>query len=300
MTAIQWDVIDTEAEAGAVTVFSGGACCIRDAAGVLLRNTERDSINNWLTEQDIAFYDPQIHPETHGTEYVYEIHHKLEMAARAAAQVTLYEISPRTFGGVTAMEIAMDEYRTTHPTVIFFSDGNGDKDIIPMHSGNGYPLFAPFGIKDNATAQQAHYREFVKNANRMRQYLIRMAQEMPALTVTFNEIAFKGDRVITPDRMHAVDIFEALVDASAGERVIVTFTGGDKAVNSKGVPVFRVPDKPRPVEQSALLDQYVDEGNALREAISRLVRINVYTRVVYTQRSVVNALTDFLQLRGVV
>ncbi len=296
---VKWNIINELSEAKEVAVFSGGACNIRDHTGQLLRNTERDTINGWLTDKEIKFYDPQIHPDTHGTEYIYEVHHELEIAARRAARVNLYEISPRTFGGVASMEIAVDEFNTEQPTIIFFSDGKQHTDIIPSHSDAGYPLFVPYGLYDSEEAIAAHYREFVKNGNMMRKYLVRMAEDLPALTVTFNEEAFEGDRVITPTRMHAVDIMKAIVDAAGGRRVIVNFTGGTEAFDQKGNPLFISPDKPPKAQMRALLDQYVDEGNALRAALSTLVRINVFTRVVYTQRDAINALIDLMKLKGI-
>ncbi|MBZ0303382.1 MAG: hypothetical protein K8J31_26805 [Anaerolineae bacterium] len=45
----------------------------------------------------------------------------------------------------------------------------------------------------------------------------------------------------------------------------------------------------------ALLDQYVDEGNALRRSIAELVGVTVFTRVVYTQRSAIMALDEVLR-----
>ncbi|MFW5772569.1 MAG: hypothetical protein ACOCZH_04515 [Phototrophicaceae bacterium] len=296
--ATGWKLITDIAHIDQVQVFSGGSCNILDARGHLLRNSERDSINDWLTAQGVAFFDPQIHPDTHGTEYDYAVHHPLEMAARKAARINLFEISPRTFGGVAAMEIAVDKFHIDQPTVIFFSDGNNDQDLIPVHSADGYPVFEPHGILKSDAAMHAHYREFIKNANRMRRYLLVMAQNLPALTVTFGERAFEGDVIITPDRMHAVDIFQALVDAGSGRRVIVTFTGGDSTIDSEGNPIFRAPQKPPPARMRALLDQYVDEGSALRRAICDLIRINVFARIVYTQAAAVDALGDLLRLKG--
>ena len=66
-----WNMIKDMSDVKTVQVFSGGACNIRDDQGRLLRNQERDAINDWLTEQGIKFFDPQIHPDTHGEEYVY-------------------------------------------------------------------------------------------------------------------------------------------------------------------------------------------------------------------------------------
>lgn len=295
----QWATFKDMSEIEKIRVFSGGACNVLDVHGKLLRNVERDHINEWLTEKNVLFYDPQIHPDTHGMEYVFETHHTLEMAARDHALVNLYEVSPRTFGGATALEIALDHYDVTNPTIIFFSDGNQQQDVIPVHTPEGYPEFIPYGIKTSEESRLAHYKEFAKNANRMRKYVMRFAQDLHALTVTFNDHSYEGDISITPARMHAADLFNAVNTAASGKRVIVNFTGGERARDAEGNPVFLAPENPLPVQMRLLLDQYVDEGNALRKAICELVRINVYVRVVYTQRDVINALSDLLTLKNV-
>lgn len=293
-----WSLVRDLKDIAKVRVFSGGACNVLDPAGNLLRNTERDIINDWLTERQIDFYDPQIHPDTHGMEYDFAVHHELEIQARQHATVNLYEVSPRTFGGVSAMEIAVDEYNLTQPTIIFFSDGGAGRDSTPSYDKNGIPIFRPKGIYTDATGMAAHYREYIKTGNRMRQYVLRMALDLPALTVTFNEASFEGDVVITPDRMHAVDIFEAVTEAASGKRVILNFSGGKAALDSKGNPRFLAPENPAPPQLRAALDQYVDEGTALRRSICKLVSINVFVRVVYTQRDAINALDDLLKLKN--
>ncbi len=280
-------------------VFSGGACNILDANGQLLRNTERDPINKWLTDMDVWFFDPQIHPDTHGEEYDYRKHHPLEVAARGAAGINLYEVSPRTFGGITSFEIASDHFREHEPMVIYFSDGSSNHDKIPAHSEKGHPLFVPFGLDHSYDAREAHYREFIKNGNNMRKYLMGFARQMDKLTVTFGTELQNTDIVISPERMHAADLFRAVVLASSGQRVIVTFTGGTGARDEFGNPRFLAPNDPLEIEMDALLDQYVDEGNELRRAIASLVEISVFVRVVYTQRSVLLALEEVFSISDI-
>ncbi len=296
---LRWKLASNLSEMHDIRVFSGGSCNIRDAEGSLLRNKERDDINDWLTEKNIRFYDPQIHPDTHGREYQFEIDHILEMEARKQSLVSLYEISPRTFGAAASLEIAMDEIIEDHAIIIFFSDGKDGIDIIPDHSKEGFPLFVPDGIQKSETAKNAHYNEMVKNANRMRKYLMRFAKDLGTLTVTFSSKGAVADIEVTPYRMHAADIFEAVEKAASGHRVIVNFAGDSDSRDEKGNPVFLAPKNPAPVERDLLLDQYVDEGNALRKAISNLIKINVYMRVVYTQRDVINALEDLMHIKGV-
>ena len=222
------------------------------------------------------------------------------MKARSLAKVNFYEVSPRTFGGITSLEIAADLFRWKEPMVIYYSDGLPDCDFIPAHSEKGHPLFMPDGIDHSETAARAHYREFIKNGNNMRKYLMSFAQELDTLTVSFSEQVYQGDTVITPDRIHAADIFQAVVTAASGRRVFVTFTGGNPARDELGNPIFIAPDNPQEVELAALLDQYRDEANALRRSIAELVHINVFTRVVYTQRSAVIALEEVLCACGII
>lgn len=295
----RWSLVRDIAETEKVLVFSGGACNIRDGEGRLLRNQERDDINDWLTRNGILFFDPQIHPDTHGESYDFEKHQPMEVAARRHAKINLFEMSPLTFGAATALEIAVDEFRHQDPTVIFFSDGNHSQDVIPIHSADGYPLFAPKGIRKNEVAREHHYNEYVKSGDRLRKYLMRFAEDLNALTVTFGEQAFQGDTVITATRLHAADLFRAVVKAASGERTIVNFIGGEAARDEKGYPKFLAPKNPRPAEMQAALDAYVDEGNELRRAIAELVRINVFSRVVYTQRSAIDSLKDMLTVKRI-
>ncbi|MGB1285970.1 MAG: hypothetical protein ACPG7F_05510 [Aggregatilineales bacterium] len=296
---VQWSVTKELSTVDMVRVFSGGACNIRDAKGQLLRNKERDTINDWLTSLNVTFFDPQIHPDTHGCEYNYAIHSKVERLARKIAQINLYEVSPRTFGGITSMEVAVDHFRWEEPMVIYFSDGDESKDSLPEHSKTGYPLFLPDGLDESEESQLAHYREFLKNGNRMRKYVMQFALELDTLTVSFGDNYHRGDLLIYPDRMQAVDLFEAVVNAASGERVFINFMGDSSTRDEKGSPMFIIPENPPEMERRALLDQYMDEGNRLRHAIAELVHINVYTRVVYTQKAAIQALYELLDIRGI-
>jgi hypothetical protein len=296
----RWNLATNLSEIKGTKIFSGGASNILDSQGNLLRNTERDEINDWLTSKNVRLYDPQIHPDTHGREYNFDVDHVLEIAARKQSIVSLYEVSPRTFGGVTSLEIAMDEFIANHAMIIFFSDGKEQIDVIPDHSPQGHPLFVPYGIHGDIKAQNAHYKEMVKNANRMRKYLMRFAKDLSTLTITFNSQSRVTDIEITPFRMHAAHIYKAVVTAAQGKPVIVNFVGDEDSRDKQGNPLYLAPENPPPVQQSLLLDQYLDEGNALRRAISNLVKINVHVRVVYTQRDVINALQDLMRIKNFV
>lgn len=291
-----WTITQELEKAYLTQVFSGGACNILDEEGNLLRNSERDAINDWLSEQNILFFDPQVHPETHGVEYEFEKHAALEIAARAAAKLNLYEISPRTFGGITSLEIAADHFQWHEPMVIYYSDGSDGVDRVPDYSKYGHPLFVPYGIHSSEKADLAHYQEMQKNANNMRKYLLHFATQMKTLTVTFADTHYPGEIVITPDRMHAAEIFEAVVKAASGKRVYVHFPPKRTARDSAGNPLFVCPERPPKRELYALLDQYIDEGNDLRKRIAELVCVNVFVRIVYTQSSAKLALDELLTI----
>lgn len=298
MGSRRWNTTQEMSTIGMTQVFSGGACNILDEQGQLLRNQERDAINDWLTEKEIILYDPQIHPETHGVEYNYPQHYHLEMAARKAAKIDLYEISPRTFGGISSLEIAADHFIEREPMVIYFSDGDPSQDKIPAHSPKGYPLFMPDSLFQTEQTMKAHYKEFRKNANNMRRHMVSLAREMNLLTVIFGDHTAGGDIVVSPERMHAADLFRAVVRACAGQRTIVNFIGGDKIRDEYGYPQMLVPEDPHELILKSLLDQYVDEGNALRRAIAELIEISVFVRVVYTQKSSILALEELLKIKG--
>lgn len=296
----RWTTVNEMYRVHLTQVFAGGACNIMDEQGILQRNAERDRINDWLTEQKIVFFDPQIHLDTHGEDYDYGKHHPLELAARQAAKVNLYEISPFTFGGITSLEIAIDHLRRREPTVIYYSDGDANQDVFPPHTPReGYPLFTPKGIRSSAANAQAHYREFRKAGNLMRRYILNLAGELETLTVTFGGQARKGELHITPTRIHAVDLFTAAIRAAGGKRVVVNFPADKGTMDDKGFPLFVLPDHPAETQLYALLDQYVDQGCALRRAIAELVEIGVYLRVVYTQQSAILALEEMLRAVGI-
>jgi hypothetical protein len=296
----RWSVTSEMKRVHLTQVFSGGACNIMNENAQLVRNTERDRINDWITEQNIVFFDPQIHPDTHSTDYDYALHHPMEIGARTAAKVNLYEISPYTFCGITSLEIAVDHLRRREPTVIYYSDGQPDTDALPPHSKEGHPLFRPQGLPKNAEARLAHYREFRKVGRLMRRFMIDLANELDTLTVTFGtDDIRKGDVAVTPYRLHAVDMFKAAIRAARGERVFINFAGGDDSRDENGVPMFLLPESPNQTNLRALLDQYVDEGCELRKAIAELVEIGVYLRVVYTQRSAIVALDEMFHAKQI-
>ena len=161
----------------------------------------------------------------------------------------------------------------------------------------------PFGMlmrlhKSNE-ANLAHYKEMQKNANNMRKFLMHIARDMDGLTTTFSNNP-NSSYQITADRMHAADLFEAVVRALSGERIFINFPAGDQYRDTHGNPCFICPENPRSAELHSWLDQYVDEGNALRKRIAELIGVNVFVRVVYTQKSAILALEELMSLRKMI
>lgn len=112
-------------------LFTGGACNIQDVTGPI-RNPGRDPLAKWLDEHDWTYFDPQIHPSTHGREYVWGIDGPQEKKAREVAKLRVYEITATTIAAMTMMEI-MDDARRQRRSVVWFNDG---KNFAPIGLGD--------------------------------------------------------------------------------------------------------------------------------------------------------------------
>ena len=99
----------------------------------------------------------------------------------------------------------------------------------------------------------------------MRRFIIDLAHELDTLTVTFgDDDARKGDVVISPFRLHAVDMFKAAIKAADGERVFINFAGGDHVRDDNGLPLFILPAK----RIGLVLRQIRRENSELNAAMS--------------------------------
>ena len=112
-------------------LFTGGACNIQDYSGPI-RNPGRDPLHTWLDEQGVSYFDPQIHPTTHGRDYIWGIDGPQEKKAREQADLRVYEITSTTISTVTMLEI-MDDARRGMRSLVWFNDGK---------------TFAPIGLGD--------------------------------------------------------------------------------------------------------------------------------------------------------
>lgn len=120
-------------------LFTGGACNIQSETGPI-RNPGRDPLARWLDESGWTYYDPQIHPVTHGRDYVWGIDGPQEKIAREHAKLRVYEITATTIAAVTMLEI-MDDARAGRISIVWFNEGR---------------TFAPVGLGTRDSLQNNH------------------------------------------------------------------------------------------------------------------------------------------------
>ena len=168
-------------DADQTVVFSGGTCNVIDANGAKIRSIGRDELNDWLETMGLKFFDPQIHPDTHGRDYDYDVDGPAEQSARANAKVTLYEIATDTLGGVTIMEILRDA-ALDKPLVVWFSGADEAFDA------KGRPSFMPhftMPAKEDDGSNDwllAHLGEYTKAGTSMRRNLKDFLKAAPNVT----------------------------------------------------------------------------------------------------------------------
>lgn len=184
-----------EVAAANTTVFSGGACNTITVEGQKTRSTGRDSLNDWLEELGIPFFDPQIHPDTHGRDYDYDQDGPAEQVARAVAQVTLYEIAGGTLGAVTHLEALADALRGKDNVVIWFNSSLDAK---------GKPLFEP--LIDVSSVQglaAVHLTEYKIGGDNVRKNLVAFVGKLPNVTIvyTLGEAQAAIEKSISPPAM---------------------------------------------------------------------------------------------------
>lgn len=167
-------------------LFTGGACNIQDVSGPV-RNPGRDPLARWLDEQDWSYFDPQIHPSTHGRDYVWGIDGPQEKRARYEAKLRIYEITATTISAVTMLEI-MDDARRNLKSVVWFNEG---KNFAPIGIGDRDAL-----LNNRVLRQQvgetvySHLRAYVDAGRQLRNEIQLMLADCPSIVVvnSFDEL----------------------------------------------------------------------------------------------------------------
>ncbi len=189
-------VTSEEMEEGKVPlVFTGGACNIQDVDGPI-RNPGRDRLHAWLDARERSYFDPQIHPTTHGREYIWAIDGPQETKARADARLRVYEITLTTIASITMLEI-MDDARRGRQSVVWFNNGM---------------TFAPIGLGDRdqlkgnrelrrkvGTMVYSHLQAYVNAGRQMRNELESMLSDCPHVVFvhSFDELKAVIDHLLS-------------------------------------------------------------------------------------------------------
>ncbi len=160
-------------------VFCGGTSNKMTRNGKLTRNTGRDGIHALLETQGVNYFDPQIHPETHGRDYDYGVDGPAEQSARKVAKVLMYEVGDGAQGVVTALEVINDALA-------------GKQMIVWLNSPTdpqGKLTFNP--DVDMAAATDpgvvGHLKEYVKNATNLRNSLRAFVKDRTNVRVCLTE-----------------------------------------------------------------------------------------------------------------
>ena len=112
-------------------LFTGGACNITTPTGPV-HNHGRDRLANWLDDKGWSYFEPQIHPDTHGREYVWELDGPYEKKARERAKLRIYEIAPSTISSISVLE-AMEDAWQGRTSIVWF---DGAKNFVPLGLGD--------------------------------------------------------------------------------------------------------------------------------------------------------------------
>jgi hypothetical protein len=156
-------------------LFTGGACNIQGASGSM-RNPGRDPLARWLDEQGWSYFDPQIHPATHGRDYIWGIDGPQEKKAREQSRLRVYEITATTIGAVSMMEIMDDAWRG-RTSIVWF---NGGKNFAPIGLGDRDQLRENEALRQQVGATiHAHLLAYLDAGRRIRQELLQMLADCP-------------------------------------------------------------------------------------------------------------------------
>ncbi len=156
-------------------IFTGGACNIQRVTGPE-RNPGRDPLARWLDRKGWSYFDPQIHPCTHGRDYLWEIDSPQEKHARETARLRVYEIIPTTIASVAMLEI-MDDARWGRRSIVWF---NGPRTFSPIGLGDRDEIRADAALrKQVGEMAYQHLVAYVSAGRQLRKELALMVADCP-------------------------------------------------------------------------------------------------------------------------
>lgn len=158
-------------------LFTGGACNIQLPGGPV-RNPGRDELAGWLDERGWSYFDPQIHPATHGRDYIWDIDGPTEKEARLKAKLRVYEITATTIGAVSMMEILDDARRGLH-SIVWFNNG---QTFAPVGLGAYGELKNNQGLrKEVGETAYSHLLAYVNAGRHIRNEIVVMLADCPTI-----------------------------------------------------------------------------------------------------------------------
>lgn len=167
-------------------LFAGGACNIEGRDGPI-RNPGRDRLHALLDEQGKSYFDPQIHPTTHGRDYLWGIDGPQEKKARELAKLRIYEIIATTISSVTMIEI-MDDARRGRCSIVWF---DGGKVFAPVGLGDRDEIKGNLELRAKVGEMvYAHLVAYVNAGRQLRNELSVMLNDCPHIVIvnSFDEL----------------------------------------------------------------------------------------------------------------
>jgi len=175
-------------------LFTGGACNIQQVSGPI-RNPGRDPLARWLDRKGWSYFDPQIHPSTHGREYAWEIDGPQEKFAREKARLRVYEITPSTIASVAMLEI-MDDARWGRTSIVWF---HGGRSFSPIGLGDRDALRENESLRIEVGEMAYHHLvAYVSAGSQLRKELTQMLRGCPHIVFvdSFDELRREISRLL--------------------------------------------------------------------------------------------------------
>ena len=278
-------------------VFSGGACNQRGQNSNLIYNPTRDRINSNLNHFGMPFFDPQIW----GREYDPKLDGDAEKYALEHAAVSLFQISPFSFGGVSVLEMFRHQFsRPDAPRVIYFSQDHSRNKVTFNPRGN------------DEQSQLAHYKDAVKAANSIRReflttikqeglFLSAIADGSAGIITTNSEEEYQPAGIetieITPYNIHASDLIDAYIKAKQGGTVVVQFSDASADSPKIFAPELNGNTTSNVVNYvQTLTADYKQQGDIIRRLVLDCIPQSIATKFTFSKITAIEELDHYIQV----